>query len=61
LPLYDKSKGEFLAWWGKADVLIDDNTANVEDAKAIGIKTILIAQPWNGGKLTVKQNLDLLM
>ncbi|TRU52063.1 MAG: hypothetical protein EWV49_01215 [Microcystis aeruginosa Ma_QC_Ch_20071001_S25] len=57
---YDNNKGEFLAWWNKADILIDDNMVNLEAAKAVGIQTLLMPQPWNNSKLTITDSLELL-
>jgi len=48
LPPYDANKQEFLRWWGKADVLVDDLPSNVESARQAGVKAILIPRPWNG-------------
>jgi hypothetical protein len=48
-PRYDASKSEFLAWWGKADLLVDDNRENIAAAAELGIRGVLFPQPWNGG------------
>lgn len=60
LPCYDNNKGEFLAWWGKADILVDDSIANVEASQSTGLQAILVPQPWNNSKLTLAQILGLL-
>jgi len=60
IPRYDLSKAEFLQWWGKADVLVDDSQENIEAANSIGIKGILYPQPWNRCELTVAETLGLL-
>lgn len=60
LAVYDRTKGEFLSWWGKADILIDDSAANTEAASSMGIEAILIQQPWNSSQITVRQALDQL-
>jgi hypothetical protein len=50
---YDRSKGEFLSWWGRADILIDDNLQHTSAAAELGISTYLVPRPWNdaGGSL----------
>jgi len=55
LPVYDKTKTDFLNWLNKADYFIDDSEENINEAKKIGITSFLFPQPWNNGKLTVKQ------
>jgi hypothetical protein len=61
LPIYDQNKGDFLEWWGKADILIDDSPSNIVAAEAVGVKTILMPQPWNQSQLTTAATLDLLV
>ncbi len=48
IPEYDQTKGDFLRWFGKVDILIDDSDLNINLAKAEGIKGILMPRPWNG-------------
>jgi FMN phosphatase YigB (HAD superfamily) len=54
MPVYDQNKTEFLKWFGKVDILIEDNAMNLQSAKLAGFATIGIPQPWNkiGGSLT---------
>jgi len=49
-PVYDKSKGEFLAHTGKIDVLVEDTEANIFAARQLGLTTCLYPQPWNSAK-----------
>jgi len=58
LPVYDKTKTDFIIWLGKADYFIDDSVENIKTAEEIGITSFLFPQPWNNGKLTVKQILE---
>lgn len=58
LPVYDKTKIDFIIWLGKADYFIDDSVENIKTAEEIGITSFLFPQPWNNGKLTVKQILE---
>ena len=60
IPAYDTSKEDFLRWWGKIDVLVEDNPSNIAAAQRLGINTVLISRPWNQGKLTLSQSLDIL-
>ena len=46
-PRYDSNKGDFLAWLGGADLLVDDSPENVELAESLGIHAVLHPQPWN--------------
>jgi len=55
LLVYDKTKVDFLNWLGKADYFIDDSEENIKAAEKIGITSFLFPQPWNNGKLNVKQ------
>jgi len=60
-PVYDRTKAEFLAWFGLADLLVDDTPANIESVQHLGIEGILYPQPWNSSKLTVAETLQSLM
>src|SRR2546423_4680451 len=42
------AKGDYLEWLGHGDVFLDDREANVEGARALGLKGIVVPQPWNG-------------
>jgi len=55
LPVYDKTKTDFIIWLGKADYFIDDSEENIKAAEKIGTTSFLFPQPWNNGKLAVKQ------
>jgi hypothetical protein len=46
-PTYDGSKSEFLEWWGRGDILVDDSRDNIESAERIGVCGVLFPQPWN--------------
>jgi hypothetical protein len=58
LPVYDGSKAEFLAWLGQGDVLVDDSPRNVEAAESMGLRAVLVPQPWNTSKETLSQSLN---
>lgn len=52
-PQYDQSKQEFLDWYGKAAVLVDDHAGNIEAARKAGLRGVLVPRPWNNGTGTV--------
>ncbi len=49
IPEYDSSKQDFLSWFGKAEVLVDDDAGNVDAARRAGAKAVLMPRPWNRG------------
>lgn len=59
-PAYDRDKGEFLRWLGKADILVDDSEENPRKAAALGIRGVLYPQPWNHSSQTVCKALESL-
>jgi hypothetical protein len=59
-PVYDRHKGDFLEWLGKADFFVDDSQENVTLAAALGVKSILYPQPWNRSRETVSDVLRSL-
>ena len=46
-PAYDRDKGEFLEWFGKAGLLVDDSEENIRAAERAGVRCLLYPQPWN--------------
>ena len=53
VPVYDRTKGEYLTWLGRGDVLVDDATDNILQAQSLGLRTLQAAQPWNKSRLTI--------
>ncbi len=43
----ERDKGQWLAWFGGADVLVDDGPENVTAALALGLRGLLFPRPWN--------------
>lgn len=41
------AKADYLRWLGRGDVFIDDRPANVEAARALGLRGIVVPRPWN--------------
>jgi hypothetical protein len=41
------AKKDYLEWLGRGDVFLDDREDNVEDARALGMRGIVVPQPWN--------------
>jgi hypothetical protein len=59
-PAYHAGKADWLKWISVGDILVDDNPQNLEQAAALGLKTILIPQPWNKGGGTLPETLNSL-
>ncbi|HEY9075040.1 MAG TPA: hypothetical protein VIO61_00760 [Anaerolineaceae bacterium] len=53
IPDYDRTKQDFLVWWRKADILVDDNENNTLAAQSVGVFPVLMPRPWNS-KHTIK-------
>jgi phosphoglycolate phosphatase-like HAD superfamily hydrolase len=59
-PAYDGTKQEFLYWLGKPVILVDDNAAYVETARAAGFDAVLMPRPWNGSAAPIAAAFDAL-
>jgi hypothetical protein len=59
-PAYDRDKSDFLRWFGKADILVDDGEENLRAAAELGIRGVLYPQPWNHSSRTVRETLESL-
>lgn len=57
---YHGAKSDFLGWWGKADILVDDSEENVAGAVSLGIRAVLFPRPWNRSVLTIKETLKII-
>jgi hypothetical protein len=53
VPVYDRTKGEYLKWLRCGDIMVDDSIENVRQARLLGMKTLLYPQPWNNSELTL--------
>lgn len=60
IPRYDNVKGEFLKWINKADILVDDNENNINEAKNLGIIGLLVTKPWNKNGYIIEEVIDIL-
>ena len=54
-----RSKADLLQWC-RADVLVDDNAENVDAARALGLRALLMPRPWNPARETRSDVLDAL-
>ena len=54
VPVYDRTKGDYLKWLRCGDIMVDDSIENLRQAQSLGIKTLLYPQPWNNAVLTVE-------
>ena|ERR1700722_4957696 len=59
-PVYDRDKGDFLRWFEKADILVDDSEENLRAAEELGIRGVLYPQPWNRSSSTIRETLESL-
>jgi len=59
-PHYDNDKADYLRWFGKADLLIDDSPENAAAAENLGIRSVLYPQPWNHNAGSVEETLRRL-
>jgi hypothetical protein len=59
-PAYDTTKEDFLRWFGRADILVDDSEENIRSAEKLGIRGVLYPQPWNRCSLSVDDTLESL-
>jgi len=59
LPVYDLSKADYLKWLNKGDVFIEDNQSNIAESKK-GLKSFIVARPWNSSKIEIKELLSML-
>ena len=41
------SKADYLRWLGRGDVFVDDRPGNVEAARGLGLRGIVVPRPWN--------------
>lgn len=60
VPHYDSNKAAYLEYFGKADFFIDDQPTNVETVNEIGVRSFLVAQPWNDSETTMADILKVL-
>lgn len=61
IPEYECNKGDFLKWFGKVDILIDDNFENIKNAERAGAKSLIIPRPWNNQMKTIKEVLHTII
>jgi hypothetical protein len=54
----ERTKGDYLAWLGRADIFIDDHPEHCRAAQQLGIRSFLVAQPWNESRSTLGDILE---
>lgn len=59
--LCDLTKADYLRWWGRADILIDDNPVNIKPVARMGIRTIMMPKPWNANAGSIETTLNSLL
>jgi hypothetical protein len=59
-PDYDLKKVEYIEWFDRDAILIDDQTTNVMEVKAKGLNARLYPQPWNASPQTAAELLKEL-
>ncbi len=57
---YDIMKSDYLQWFEKADILVDDNPDTIAHAERLGIRTFLVPRPWNNATGSLRDVLHTL-
>jgi FMN phosphatase YigB (HAD superfamily) len=60
LPLYDADKRDFLSWWQRGDIIVDDNPTHIAAAAELGIEALTFPRPWNGAQVSTSKLLESL-
>ncbi|RLB80363.1 MAG: hypothetical protein DRH15_07640 [Deltaproteobacteria bacterium] len=60
LPVYEKTKYDYVKWIGQGDVIIDDNPDNLTAFSNIGMVLLGIRRPWNPHGLLISDALKRL-
>ena len=60
LPRFDRTKTEFLAQGARVDAIVEDNAATVAAARTAGLCAVLVPQPWNDARGTLRDGLQIL-
>jgi hypothetical protein len=55
-----ETKADFLRWWGKGDILVDDREENIAGARSMGMCGVLFPRPWNHCSRTIRETLEEL-
>jgi len=59
-PSYDSNKADFLKWWARADIIVDDSPAHIAAAGELGLTTFTYPRPWNHSSESVAVLLESL-
>lgn len=60
LHQYHAAKSDWLRWIRTGDILVEDNMENIAAAEKLGLKAVLIPQPWNESGTTLAESLGKL-
>jgi hypothetical protein len=41
------TKADYIQWWGRGDIFVDDREDNARAARDLGLTAIVVPQPWN--------------
>lgn len=55
LPAYDLTKADYIKWFNKADVFIEDNEANIKEINKLGIRSFIVSRPWNSSATKINE------
>ena len=60
LPVYEKTKYDYVKWIGRGDIIIDDNPDNLTTFSHVRMVVLGIRQPWNPNGLLISDALKRL-
>jgi hypothetical protein len=57
---YEKTKGGYLNWLKRVDIIIDDHPGNIQKASSLPVECHMPSHPWNSGGKTMAEILSAL-
>jgi len=52
-PPYDANKKDFLTWWSRADIIVDDSPTHIAAAGELKLTPFTFPRPWNSAKTSI--------